>query len=78
MTRRARRPVEAKLAEKLSFYQIERQIASGSEAWASIAGFQRKGLVRLRWDDTRKYCNVSLTEAGHAAVPIAERLPNVF
>lgn len=52
----------------LASFAKEQQIMSSSPYWATIGNWQRQGLVKLRWGDTRDFAWVSLTERGIAYV----------
>jgi hypothetical protein len=53
-----------RLTMDLAFFAQERRVIDHSDWWPRIAKWQRDGLVRLRWTDSRFVCLVSLTDEG--------------
>lgn len=62
----ARKPPALRLS--LSDLQPEKFIPAGSALWGAIQGWQRSGLVSLRWGDDAEGAWVSLTDRGRERV----------
>lgn len=56
----------------LQEFSVETQVPSRSPHWPQISQWQRKGLVRLAWKETKDFAFVKLTELGRKEVAEAQ------